>query len=200
MKDDETRNCHSRCADRSPASRPVASSFSRMGAPARRPPCRRQRPQPFPSSPAPSGAAMCRSISAASEPSLPTTPSSCAARSQGQITKITFTEGQTVQGRRHARRDRSASLSGPARPDDGQPRSRSGPAHQFARPISTATTSCWPRAMRPCSCSIPKRRKFVQLQSAIKSDEALIEAAKVQLEYTQADFADRRGHRHAAGR
>ena len=36
---------------------------------------------------------------------------------------------------------------------------------------------------------------MAQLQAAIKADEALIEAAKVQLSYTKADLADRRRDR-----
>ena len=102
----------------------------------------------------------------------------------GQIIKIAFTQGQTVKVG-----DMLAEID--PRPYQAQldqaiaNRDRDQAQLTNRSPISTATTNCWPRAMPRSSSSTPKRHKCVQLQSAIKSDEAIIEAAKVQLDYTK---------------
>ena len=73
------------------------------------------------------------------------------------------------KGRRHARRNRSASLSGPTRSDDRHPRSRSGPTDQFARqsrplqPIADQgrrhdPAGSTPKKRKSSSCKAPSNR------------------------------------------
>ena len=157
---------------------------ARMGAPSRRLLCRRQHPQPFPSSPAPSRSGdvpiYLRGIGTVIAYNTVVVRSQI----QGQITKITFTEGQTVKVG-----DRLAEID--PRPYQAQldQMMATRDRDQAQLTNSLANLDRYNQLLTKGDATIQladtQKAQVVQLQSAIKSDEALIEAAKVQLEYTK---------------
>ena len=198
MKEDETRNCHSRCAgDRRPRGRwrPPSHAWARprdgrhatSSAP-RRSRRRRHRQQ-----------RRCADLSPRHRNRHCLQHRRRAQPDPGADHQDHLHRRADGKGRRHARRNRSASLSGPARPDDGHPRSRSGPAHQLARqsrplqPIAGQGRRDDSAARHPKGASPPAAKRHQIRRGAHRSRQG---AARIH----QAHLADRRGHRRAPGR
>src|SRR4029077_1276993 len=85
---------------------------------------------------------------------------------------------------RPARTNRSAALSGAGRSGDCHARSRSGPARKRSGQ-SRSLTQLGEKGRATPQLVETQTAQVAQLQSAVKADEALIEAAQVQLTYTK---------------
>ena len=94
-------------------------------------------------------------------------------------------QGRTGRaGGRPARADRSRALPSSSRPDDRRARPRSGPA-EIALDNLDRYTKLLDKGWATQQLADTQKAQVAQLQNAVKGDEALVQAAKVQLQYTK---------------
>ena len=106
------------------------------------------------------------------------------ARVDGQIDKVAFTEGQDVKKGDAAGADRSAALPGGARRGDRHARQGQGTAGERAARHGPLRGCSRPRTWRASRPSTRRSALIAQLAAQVKGDEAAIDNARTQLDYT----------------